>query len=195
MRVVLASDNGGKLAELTELLGPMGFDLVPQGQLGITPRPETASTFIENALEKARFASRQSDLPAIGDDSGLVVRALDGQPGIRSARYAGEEADTDKNVAKLLAELDGVQDRSAHFYCALVFMRHALDPAPLLASGTWHGSILTGPQGSGGFGYDPVFHVDPLGRSAAQLTREQKNRFSHRGRALRTLCEALRSTP
>lgn len=194
MRVVLASDNPGKLAELTGLLGPMGFDLVPQGQLGITAQPETASTFIENALEKARFASRKSDLPAIGDDSGLVVGALNGEPGIRSARYAGEEADAEKNTAKLLTELHGVTDRSAHFYCALVFLRHALDPAPSLATATWHGSILSAPQGSGGFGYDPVFHIDALGRSAAQLTPEEKNRLSHRGRALRTLCEALRST-
>ena len=192
MRVVLASGNQGKLAELSSLLGPLGFDLVSQAELGIAPGPETGATFIENALQKARFASRQVDLPAIADDSGLVVNALGGAPGIRSARYAGTDADSQANSAKLLRELAGASDRSAHFYCALVFITHPDDPAPKVATGSWSGSILDAPRGGSGFGYDPLFFVETQGCTAAQLDPAEKNRLSHRGQAVRALCEQLK---
>ena len=194
MRVVLASGNRGKLAEFDRLLGPLGFDLVSQGELGITPGPETASTFIENALEKARFASRQAGLPAIADDSGLVVNALAGAPGIRSARYAGANAGAQANNAKLLTELAGASDRRAHFYCALVMLQRPEDPAPLLAVGRWSGEILESPRGTEGFGYDPLFFVPERGCSAAELEPKEKNRLSHRGQAVRALCEQLATT-
>lgn len=195
MRVVLASGNPGKLHELSSLLGPLGFDLVGQAELGITPGPETASTFIENALQKARHASRQAGLPAIADDSGLVVTALGGAPGIRSARYAGEAASAQANNEKLLADLAGAADRSAHFYCALVFLQHPEDPAPRLATGTWPGVILETLQGSGGFGYDPLFFIPAHGCSAAEFEAIDKNRLSHRGQAVRALCEQLKTSP
>ena len=194
MRIVLASGNRGKLQEFDRLLGPLGFDLVNQGELGITPGPETATTFVENALQKARFASAQARLPAIADDSGLVVNALEGAPGIRSARYAGANASAQANNAKLLADLVGTTDRSAHFYCALVLLQHPEDPAPRLAIGTWSGEILESPRGSEGFGYDPLFFVPERGCSAAELEPEEKNRLSHRGQAVRALCEQLATT-
>ncbi|MBH80970.1 MAG: non-canonical purine NTP pyrophosphatase, RdgB/HAM1 family [Gammaproteobacteria bacterium] len=193
MRVVLASSNRGKLEELDRLLHPLGFDLVSQGDLDITPAPETAATFIENALEKARHASRESGLPAIGDDSGLVVPALGGAPGILSARYAGTHGDNLANNEKLLRDLNGESDRRAHFYCALVFLTHAADPAPLVATAAWHGAILNSPRGSGGFGYDPLFEVGNLQCSAAELPRAQKNRLSHRGQAVQALCNQLQT--
>ena len=191
MRVVLASGNPGKLKELDGLLGPLGFDLVSQAELGISPGPETATTFVENALQKARFASSQCGLPALADDSGLVVDTLGGAPGIRSARYAGADASAEDNNAKLLASLAGKTDRSAHFYCALVYIQHPEDPAPVLAIGRWPGAILESPRGVGGFGYDPLFLVSDRDCSAAELTPQEKNRLSHRGQAVRALCQQL----
>lgn len=194
MRVVLASGNQGKLHELSSLLGPLGYDLVGQAELGIAAGPETGATFIENALQKARYASSQAGLPAIADDSGLVVDGLGGAPGIRSARYAGADADAQANNDKLLRELAGVRDRAAHFYCALVFIQHPDDPAPKLATGSWPGVILESPQGSGGFGYDPVFFIHSHACSAAELEPTEKNRLSHRGQAVRALCEQLKAS-
>jgi XTP/dITP diphosphohydrolase len=197
VKVVLASGNQGKLRELSSLLGPLGYELVSQAELGVVPGPETAETFIENALDKARFASDQAGMPAVADDSGLVVRALGGAPGIHSARYAGvaagANADPQANNDKLLRQLAGESDRSAHFYCALVFIQHAHDPAPILATGRWPGTILEAPQGVGGFGYDPLFLVPSHACSAAELEPTEKNRLSHRGQAVQALCKQLKS--
>ena len=192
-RCVLASGNAAKLRELEAMLAPLRWQLVAQGALGIESVDETGAGFIDNALLKARHASAHSGLPAIADDSGLVVDALDGAPGIRSARYAGEPSDDAANNAALLAALDGVADagRGARFHCALVMVRRADDPAPLVCEGRWHGRILRAPEGDNGFGYDPLFFVAPHGRSAAALDAETKNRISHRGRAMRRLRRAL----
>ena len=189
MKLVLASGNAGKLAELGELLGGPGFDLHAQSEFGVADVEETGLTFVENALLKARNAARATGLPALGDDSGLCVDALDGAPGLYSARYGGGHGDAARNIARLLHELDGVPDarRGARFHCVLVLLRSADDPQPLIAEGSWAGRILQAPRGSGGFGYDPVF-LDPLhGASAAELDPALKNRISHRGRALAEL--------
>jgi XTP/dITP diphosphohydrolase len=191
MRVVLATANRGKLAEFRQLLAPAGVEMLPQSQFGIEPPEETGGTFEANALLKARHAARLSGLPALADDSGLEVDALGGGPGVHSARYAGAQADDAANIAKLLAALDGVPsaDRVARFRCVIALVRDADDVAPLIASGCWEGRILEAPRGSGGFGYDPVFLDVASGRSAAQLAPEDKNRRSHRGRALHALLE------
>jgi XTP/dITP diphosphohydrolase len=194
-RWVLATGNPGKLAELSSLFRAAGLDLelVPQTDLGIDPAPEEGATFVENALAKARHAARASGLPAIADDSGLSVDALGGGPGVRSARYAGEAADDRANVARLLDALQSVPDgeRGARFYCVLVAIRSADDPAPVIASGEWRGRIAALPRGTGGFGYDPVF-VDPTtGSTAAELSPAAKNLVSHRGQALLALAKAL----
>ena len=189
MKLVLASGNAGKLAELGELLGGPGFDLHAQSEFGVADVEETGLTFVENALLKARNAARATGLPALGDDSGLCVDALDGAPGLYSARYGGGHGDAARNIARLLRELDDVPDarRGARFHCVLVLLRSADDPQPLIAEGSWAGRILQAPRGSGGFGYDPVF-LDPLhGASAAELDPALKNRISHRGRALAEL--------
>ena len=197
MNVVLASANPGKLAELGELLAPLGMSVESQAAFGLAPAPELASTFLENALGKARHAAAHSGLPALADDSGLVVPALGGAPGIRSARYAGDDADSAANNAKLVAAIRstavaGTAARpAAHFYCALVFLRHPEDPAPIVATARWHGVIVTEPRGAAGFGYDPHFFVPALGRTAAELSAEEKNRVSHRGQAMRTLLAEL----
>lgn len=190
-RVVVATGNAGKVRELAAALRPLGFALVPQGELGIAPAPEIGTTFVENAIGKARHAAAGADLPAIGDDSGLVVPALDGAPGIRSARYAGEDADDEANNAKLLAALADGRPRAAHFYCALAFLRHAADPAPTIATGRWDGRIVATAQGRNGFGYDPYFFVADAGKTAAELSLEEKNQRSHRGQACRRLAEIL----
>ena len=195
MRVVLASNNRGKLAELQPLLADRGLDLVSQGELGVDPAPEDGLTFLENAIAKARHVCRAVGLPAIADDSGLVVPALGGRPGIRSARYAGDNATDEENNARLITELAEVQDRRAHFYCALVFLRGAEDPAPLVATGRWHGSIVSQPRGVAGFGYDPHFLVETLGRTAAELEPAVKNRLSHRGQATAALIAQFTGTP
>jgi XTP/dITP diphosphohydrolase len=193
MRLVVASSNQGKLVEIREVLAGLHVELVAQGEIGIGDADEVASTFIENALLKARHAARLSGLPALGDDSGICVDALGGAPGLYSARYAGAHGDAAANIAKLLAALRDVPDsaRSANFYCVVVMLRHADDPAPLIAEGRWHGRILTAPRGSGGFGYDPVFFDPLLGRGAAELDAAIKNRVSHRGQALAHMRDLL----
>ena len=193
MDIVLASSNQGKLAELRALLEPAGLRVVPQDALGVEPPEETGLTFVENALLKARAASATTGLPAIADDSGVVVHALKGAPGVRSARYAGEGASDADNVAKLLEALGGVApaERGAAFVCSLVYLRHARDPCPMVCEGIWKGRILDAPRGAGGFGYDPVFFVETLGRTAAELSRAEKNAVSHRGQALARLLDRL----
>jgi XTP/dITP diphosphohydrolase len=194
-RLVVATGNRGKLAEFRDLLGDSGLELVSQGELGIDDPPETGTTFVENAIIKARNAARISGLPALADDSGLIVDALDGAPGLVSAHYGGVHGDAARNIARLLAELEGVPDerRSARFHSVIVLLRHADDPAPLIAEGTWEGRILPAPRGAGGFGYDPVFFSPEHGCSAAELDAAVKNRASHRGRALAVLRERWRA--
>lgn len=192
-RVVVATANSGKVRELTKALAPLGFGLHVQGELGIESLPEVAPTFVENALAKARHASRESGLPAIGDDSGLVVPALGGAPGIRSARYAGEPADDQRNNAKLRRALAGHANRDAFFTCTLVYLDAADDPAPQIATARWHGTLIDTPRGHNGFGYDPLFLVAELGKTAAELSLADKNRLSHRGRACRRLAALLKS--
>ena len=189
MKVVLASGNKGKLAELGDLLSQSGLELVPQGSLGIADPVEDGHTFVENALIKARNAARLSGLPALADDSGLIVDALGGAPGLISAHYAGVHGDAAGNIAKLLGELQGVptERRTARFYCCLVLLRHAEDPQPLIAEGEWPGLILDRPRGSGGFGYDPVFFDPATGLGAGEMPAAMKNPISHRGRALAVL--------
>lgn len=189
MKMVLASGNRGKLTELGALLAGAGIELVPQGTLGIADPVEDGLTFVENALIKARHAARQSGLPALADDSGLIVDALDGAPGLISAHYAGVHGDASGNIARLLRELDGVpsERRSARFYCCLTLLRHADDPLPLIAEGEWAGLILDAPRGDAGFGYDPVFFDPNAGLGAGEMPPEQKNLISHRGRALAVL--------
>jgi len=186
MRIVLASGNAGKVVELEQLLEGTGVQLVAQTSLGVTDAEETGLTFVENALIKARHAARETGMPALADDSGICVDALDGAPGLYAARYAGTHGDTAGNNAKLLRELDGVpaERRTAYFIAVLVLLRHADDPAPLIAEGRWHGRILDAPRGAGGFGYDPLFLPDGFDVSAAELEFTLKNRLSHRGQAL-----------
>ncbi|MEI7062153.1 XTP/dITP diphosphatase [Dickeya chrysanthemi] len=192
--VVLATGNAGKVRELAGLLADFGLDVVAQTTLGVDSAEETGLTFIENAILKARHAARETGLPALADDSGLAVDALGGAPGIYSARYAGEDASDQQNLDKLLAALDNVPDeqRQASFHCVLVYLRHAEDPTPLVCHGRWQGVIARAPAGEGGFGYDPIFFVPQLGKTAAELSREEKNAHSHRGQALRQLLDALR---
>jgi XTP/dITP diphosphohydrolase len=188
-RLVLASGNAGKLAELRALLGGDGFELIAQSKLGVDDIEETGLTFVENALLKARHATRMTGLPALADDSGLCVDALGGAPGLYSARYAGAHGDAQANIAKLLDALVEVPDehRTAHFHAVVVLLRHADDPQPIIAEGRWPGRILHATRGDRGFGYDPVF-LDPMhGASAAELDPALKNRISHRGRALAAL--------
>ena len=188
MTFVLASGNAGKLAEIRSLLGGEAA-WIAQAELGIDDAEETGLTFVENAILKARHASRLSGLPALGDDSGLCVDALGGAPGLYSARYAGTHGDSAANIAKLLAAMRDIPDgsRGAHFHCAIALLRSADDPAPLIAEGRWHGRVLVEPRGHGGFGYDPVFLDPQLGLSAAELDAATKNRISHRGQALARL--------
>jgi XTP/dITP diphosphohydrolase len=190
-RLVLASGNDGKLREFRRLLAPRGLDVIAQTELGIPEADEPHATFIENALAKARHASALANLPALADDSGICVAALDGAPGVLSARYAGLPPSDLRNNAKLVAALRGVADRRAHYYCVLVLVRHAADPEPLLAEGVWHGTIIDQPRGSGGFGYDPYFQDDVTGLTGAELPLEQKNELSHRGQAIRALLARL----
>lgn len=189
MNVVLASGNAGKLAELGALLAGSGLELLPQATLGIADPLEDGHSFVENALIKARNAARRSGLPALADDSGLIVDALGGAPGLISAHYAGVHGDAAGNIAKLLHELREVppERRGARFYCCLVLLRHAEDPQPLIAEGQWPGVILDAPRGTGGFGYDPVFFDPSMGLAAAEMPPEVKNPISHRGRALAVL--------
>jgi len=193
-RLVLATSNRGKLAEIQPLLADAGFTLVSQGELGVSDAIENGRTFIENALIKARHACLSTGLPALADDSGLIVDALDGAPGLISAHYAGVHGDAKGNIRKLLNALAGVPEakRTARFYSTIVLLRHADDPQPLIAEGIWEGSILDAPRGEGGFGYDPIFFDPALQRGAGELPPELKNRVSHRGQALAQLRERVR---
>jgi XTP/dITP diphosphohydrolase len=194
-RLVLASGNAGKLVELRDLLGDAGFALHAQSEFGVHDADETGLTFIENAILKARHAAQATGLPALGDDSGICVDALDGAPGLYSARYAGGHGNAEANIDKLLAALQGVPEarRTARFYCVLALLRHADDPQPLIAEGVWEGRILDARRGTGGFGYDPVFFDPARNAGAAELAPELKNRISHRGLALAALRERLTS--
>lgn len=194
-RVVLASANAGKLRELAGLLAPAAIELHSASEFDVPTPEETGQTFLENALLKARNACAVTGLPAIGDDSGLVVPALGGAPGIYSARFAGPDASAADNNAKLVAALAGVADRRAHFYCALVFLERLDDPAPLVATGVWHGEIVDRPRGGHGFGYDPHFFVPELRATAAELDPDIKNARSHRGLAARALARQLAEAP
>jgi len=191
--IVLASSNAGKVREFNQLLGDLQLEVVPQSQFNVADADETGLTFVENAILKARNAAQHTGLPALADDSGLEVDALHGAPGIYSARYAGPNASDTENLEKLLGMLKDVpgEKRGARFQCVLVYLRHALDPTPLICQGTWEGRILTAPRGTSGFGYDPVFFVPTHACSAAELPAETKNALSHRGQALRQLLTAL----
>lgn len=190
-RLVLASGNAGKIREFQSLLSNKGFDIVSQSELGIEGADETGLSFVENALLKARHASAQSGLPAIADDSGLAVDALMGKPGIYSARFAGEGATDADNVDKLLSTMEGLvtPDRTARFHCVLAYVRSAEDPVPIICHGHWEGSILHQRRGEGGFGYDPIFYLADRDCSAAELSKEDKNTISHRGKAMQQLLE------
>jgi XTP/dITP diphosphohydrolase len=196
-RIVLASGNRGKIAEVNALLQPLTLEVVPQSAFAVEEAEETGLTFVENALIKARHATTVTGLPALADDSGLEVDALNGAPGIRSSRFAGPDADDRANVDKLLAALAGVPEaqRNARFQCVIVVLRHAEDPTPLICQGTWEGRILFAPAGEGGFGYDPVFYVPGEDCASAELPPAVKNRLSHRGQALAHLVDRLKRQP
>lgn len=193
MKIVLASNNKGKIREFTELLKDFHCEIIPQAELGVDDIEETGLTFIENALIKARHASRVTGLPAIADDSGLAVQALLGAPGIYSARYAGSPTNAANNIRKLLDNMKHIPEdkRQASFHCVLAFMTHAEDPTPIICDGIWQGKILHEPIGENGFGYDPIFYVPTEKKSSAQLPAELKNRISHRGIALQSLLKLL----
>jgi len=195
-KIVLASGNAGKLREINQLIGSLGMAAIPQSDFDVSDADETGLTFVENAILKARHAAKLTGLPAIADDSGLEVDALDGAPGIYSARFAGEGASDADNVQKLLAELKTVPEgqRTARFQCLMVFMSHAKDPTPLICQGSWEGRILFAPQGENGFGYDPVFWVPDEQCTSAELPSGVKNRISHRGQALQKLLGTLTAT-
>ncbi len=194
-QIVVASNNRGKLREISAILKPLDLRLQPQSEFDVPEAEETGLTFVENALLKARNACEYAQRPAIADDSGILVDALNGAPGIYSARYAGENASDQENNARLVSELQEVahQDRTAHYYACIVYLRHAHDPEPIIAEGIWQGLIIDEPRGNGGFGYDPYFLLPELGKTAAELSAEDKNAISHRGQALMALLEKLKS--
>jgi len=198
-KLVLASGNAGKLREIQAILGPLGCEVLTQAELGIADAAEPYLTFIENALAKARHAAERAGLPALADDSGICAIALGGEPGVHSARYAGNSAGREERDAcnndKLVAALAASTDRRAYYYCAMVLVRHAADPQPLVGEGYWWGEIRGEARGRNGFGYDPHFFLPELGKTAAELEPEQKNRLSHRGQALRQLVDKLRRFP
>lgn len=191
-KIVMASNNAGKLKEFASLLGDIGLDVRPQGEFNVPEAEEPFGTFVENALTKARHAARLTGLPALADDSGVCVNALGGAPGVYSARYAGEPKSDANNNAKLIADLAAHADKSAYYYCVLVYVRHADDPQPVIADGVWKGEIIAQARGEGGFGYDPYFLLPELGKTAAELSHAEKNAISHRGQALRALIEKLK---
>lgn len=191
-KIVIATGNAGKLREFETLFAEFGVNVVGQKALGVSDVPETGTTFVENAIIKARHAAKETGLPAIADDSGLVVKALGGAPGIYSARFAGNNATDADNIAKLLGAIPAGQPRDAHFFCTLVLMRHADDPVPLMSQGAWHGTITESPSGNDGFGYDPVFYVPSESCTAAELDKQVKNAISHRGKAMSTLMAQMR---
>lgn len=190
-KLVLASNNAGKLREFSALLAPLGCQVIAQGELNVPEAEEPFHTFIENALAKARHASRLTGLPALADDSGLCVDALGGAPGVLSARFAGEPKSDARNNTALLAALDGKTPRSGHYYCVLVLVRHADDPQPIIADGVWRGQVLSAAQGDGGFGYDPLFQAQGESVSVAEMDAAAKNAVSHRGQAMRALAAKL----
>jgi XTP/dITP diphosphohydrolase len=196
-KIVIASNNVGKLREFAILLAPFAFEAIAQSALGISEADEPHATFIENALAKARHASRAAGLPALADDSGICVPVLGGAPGVWSARYAnngtGEPKSDTRNNEKLIRELAHKEDRRAFYYCSLVLVMHADDPHPLIADGECWGEIVDSPVGSGGFGYDPYFYLPAFGKTAAELTNEEKNRISHRGLAMQALAAKLKA--
>ena len=191
-KLVIASNNPGKLREIGQILAPLGIEIIPQSVLAVPEAEEPHATFIENALAKARHAARLTGLPALADDSGICVDALGGAPGVISAHFAGEPRSDARNNRKLLEMLGAGEDRRAHYYCVMLLTCHGDDPQPLIAEGVWHGEILREPRGSGGFGYDPLFLDPALGKTGAELTPEQKNRVSHRGKALSALVGVLK---
>lgn len=193
MKLVVASNNPGKLREFGQMLAPLGWETIPQKELDVPECEEPHVTCVENALAKARHAAACTGLPALADDSGLCVHALGGAPGVFSARYAGEPKSDERNNEKLVADLADKSDRRAHYVCVLVFVRHADDPQPVIVEGEWHGEIVDVPRGQGGFGYDPYFFLPDAGATAAELDSAEKNRRSHRGRALLQLVERLKT--
>ncbi len=192
-KLVIASNNQGKLREIGELLAPLAIDVAPQSEFNISEADEPHITFVENALAKARHASRCSGLPALADDSGICVSALGGAPGVNSSRYAGESKSDERNNLKLIEALRNQTDRHAYYYCVIVLVRHADDPQPIIVDGSWHGEIIDQPSGTGGFGYDPYFYLPEFKKTSAELTAEQKNKISHRGQALAKLVEILQA--
>ena len=192
-RLVIASGNAGKLREIGRILAPYGIEAVPQSAFNVPDCPEPHVTFVENCLAKARHASRVSGLPALADDSGLCVDALGGAPGVQSARYAGEPKSDARNNARLIADLQDVAERNAHYTCVMVYVRHPDDPEPVIAEGHWHGEIIDTPRGERGFGYDPYFLVPQFGQTGAELDEDTKNSVSHRGQALRDLVSKLKA--
>jgi len=190
-KLVIASNNQGKLREINALLAPLAVEVFPQSAFEITEVDEPYHTFVENALTKARHASKHAGLSALADDSGICVNALNGDPGVKSARFAGESKSDQRNNQKLVDILKDQADRSAYYYCIIVLLRHADDPQPVIVDGAWHGEIILKPKGEGGFGYDPYFYLPELDKTAAELPAEQKNRISHRGKALARLAEYI----
>jgi len=190
--LVIASSNPGKLREFRALFAPVGIEIIAQGALGITDAEEPHATFIENALAKARHAAQAGGRPAFADDSGIVVEALRGAPGVHSARYAGEPRSDSRNNARLVADLAGAANRRAHYYCVIVLVRHPDDPEPLVVEGRWHGIVIDTPRGAGGFGYDPYFLLPERGQTAAELDPVEKNRISHRAIAAARLLDSMR---
>lgn len=191
-KLVIASNNPGKLREIGRILAPLGFEAVPQSAYNVPEAEEPFVTFVENCIAKARHAARLTGLPALADDSGICVDALGGAPGVYSARFAGEPKSDQRNNEKLIAALAGQTNRRAHYYCVIVYLRHADDPQPLIAEGSWYGEIIDTPRGVGGFGYDPYFLIPELGKTGAELAPDEKNAISHRGKALAQLAERLR---
>jgi XTP/dITP diphosphohydrolase len=193
-QIVLASSNPGKLREINEMLADSNIEVIPQSEFNVSDVEETAHSFVENALLKARHASVQSGLPAIADDSGIAIDALQGRPGIYSARYAGEGASDEENLWKLIKEVETLpeNDRAARFVCLMVYLRHTDDPMPVITQGEWQGIAITEPKGENGFGYDPMFYLPEYQCTSAELTSDTKNKLSHRGQALRALVEKLK---
>jgi len=194
-KLVLASNNAGKVREFQALLAPLHIEVIPQGELGIAAAEEPHHTFVENALAKARHASAASGMPALADDSGICAHALNGEPGVYSARYAGKNGDDAANNQKLIAALANESNRGAHYVCALVMVQSEYDPEPLIVQTRWYGQIVDQAKGENGFGYDPYFFLPELGKTAAQLDPAQKNLISHRGQALRELIAQLQNRP
>jgi XTP/dITP diphosphohydrolase len=194
-KLVIASNNAGKIREIGHLLGPLGIEVLPQSEFKVPDVDEPHRTFIENAIVKARHACERTGLPSLADDSGICVNALNGQPGVLSARYAGEPKSDERNNRKLIGALANLDDCRAYYYCVIVLLRHADDPQPLIADATWQGEIISDKRGGGGFGYDPYFFLPDLGKTAAELPMDDKNRISHRGQALAKLLARLAENP